>query len=125
MTHDDATVRQPGKKARENFGEIRPGTETISSCESRIGCDPQPFCLSTKADAQDVKGKALVIVQASARFCAPALSHPCVRRILRGNPQKCVAYLRKQMNVLVPDRKSTRLNSSHLGISYAVFCLKK
>src|SRR5262245_62895300 len=25
----------------------------------------------------------------------------------------------------VTDRKSTRLNSSHLGISYAVFCLKK
>src|SRR5947199_10142006 len=25
----------------------------------------------------------------------------------------------------VIDRKSTRLNSSHLGISYAVFCLKK
>src|SRR5258705_9232271 len=25
----------------------------------------------------------------------------------------------------VSDRKSTRLNSSHLGISYAVFCLKK
>ena len=24
-----------------------------------------------------------------------------------------------------PDRKSTRLNSSHLDISYAVFCLKK
>src|SRR5262245_63125362 len=24
-----------------------------------------------------------------------------------------------------PDRKSTRLNSSHLGISYAVFCLQK
>src|SRR5256885_12518708 len=24
-----------------------------------------------------------------------------------------------------PDRKSTRLNSSHLVISYAVFCLKK
>src|SRR5471030_466660 len=27
--------------------------------------------------------------------------------------------------VTIPDRKSTRLNSSHLGISYAVFCLKK
>src|SRR5690242_21410756 len=25
----------------------------------------------------------------------------------------------------VPDRKSTRLNSSHMSISYAVFCLKK
>src|SRR5256885_13254139 len=27
--------------------------------------------------------------------------------------------------ILVADRKSTRLNSSHLVISYAVFCLKK
>src|SRR5437899_3895885 len=27
--------------------------------------------------------------------------------------------------IYVGDRKSTRLNSSHLGISYAVFCLKK
>src|SRR5262245_32209043 len=26
---------------------------------------------------------------------------------------------------VISDRKSTRLNSSHLGISYAVFCLKK
>src|SRR5207249_12278544 len=25
----------------------------------------------------------------------------------------------------LPDRKSTRLNSSHVSISYAVFCLKK
>src|SRR5205814_1529794 len=31
-------------------------------------------------------------------------------------------YLQRQG---YPDRKSTRLNSSHLGISYAVFCLKK
>src|ERR1039458_10731419 len=35
-----------------------------------------------------------------------------------------------QLSILHPDhhrtdRKSTRLNSSHLGISYAVFCLKK
>src|SRR5262245_3798807 len=28
-------------------------------------------------------------------------------------------------DVLEVDRKSTRLNSSHLGISYAVFCLQK
>src|SRR5258705_1762709 len=34
---------------------------------------------------------------------------------------------RTQQNVICGcrDRKSTRLNSSHLGISYAVFCLKK
>src|SRR5262245_65064977 len=30
-----------------------------------------------------------------------------------------------KVHVVHPDRKSTRLNSSHLGISYAVFCLKK
>src|SRR6266511_657562 len=30
-----------------------------------------------------------------------------------------------QRNVLAIDRKSTRLNSSHVKISYAVFCLKK
>src|SRR5258705_3241974 len=31
----------------------------------------------------------------------------------------------KAMMDQLSDRKSTRLNSSHLGISYAVFCLKK
>src|SRR5262245_53639236 len=29
------------------------------------------------------------------------------------------------LSLLLLDRKSTRLNSSHLGISYAVFCLKR
>src|SRR5438045_9450015 len=29
------------------------------------------------------------------------------------------------LHAILGDRKSTRLNSSHLGISYAVFCLKK
>src|SRR5947199_7395566 len=29
------------------------------------------------------------------------------------------------VHTALSDRKSTRLNSSHLGISYAVFCLKK
>src|SRR5204862_8176918 len=29
------------------------------------------------------------------------------------------------INFTIPDRKSTRLNSSHVEISYAVFCLKK
>src|SRR5438445_8693752 len=30
-----------------------------------------------------------------------------------------------QVPAALPDRKSTRLNSSHANISYAVFCLKK
>src|SRR5437667_12845463 len=32
---------------------------------------------------------------------------------------------RRARRVLEVDRKSTRLNSSHITISYAVFCLKK
>src|SRR5256885_11972516 len=36
-----------------------------------------------------------------------------------------VARAEKQGKELHEDRKSTRLNSSHLVISYAVFCLKK
>src|SRR5205814_8690405 len=35
------------------------------------------------------------------------------------------ATLSYQWQLNGTDRKSTRLNSSHLGISYAVFCLKK
>src|SRR5262245_63393941 len=33
--------------------------------------------------------------------------------------------IRQRRGGVLGDRKSTRLNSSHLGISYAVFCLKK
>src|SRR5438067_7903894 len=32
---------------------------------------------------------------------------------------------RRMANEVQRDRKSTRLNSSHVSISYAVFCLKK
>src|SRR5690242_21546261 len=34
-------------------------------------------------------------------------------------------YALARMVVAARDRKSTRLNSSHMSISYAVFCLKK
>src|SRR5207249_8497425 len=36
-----------------------------------------------------------------------------------------VAERQRQPLLGLPDRKSTRLNSSHVSISYAVFCLKK
>src|SRR5258705_4387185 len=48
----------------------------------------------------------------------------------RGGPTYTIDTLRDLRAAAAPedkflDRKSTRLNSSHLGISYAVFCLKK
>src|SRR5438874_4431839 len=36
-----------------------------------------------------------------------------------------VGYIRDVVVIIIQDRKSTRLNSSHVEISYAVFCLKK
>src|SRR5438132_6084064 len=41
------------------------------------------------------------------------------------DPQAPAASPRRGGSSAMPDRKSTRLNSSHTVISYAVFCLKK
>src|SRR5205814_8748251 len=40
-------------------------------------------------------------------------------------PYRLCSGQQESGSVCISDRKSTRLNSSHLGISYAVFCLKK
>src|ERR1022692_5234998 len=51
-------------------------------------------------------------------------SHPDLLLFFHGEPWIAeVAGARNHVAVI--DRKSTRLNSSHLVISYAVFCLKK
>src|SRR5690554_3828166 len=43
-----------------------------------------------------------------------------------GNPKKRLFRLKEDSGIINRiDRKSTRLNSSHVRISYAVFCLKK
>src|ERR1035441_11037928 len=49
------------------------------------------------------------------------------RAVLKhGSERKAEAKLAdREKRVEKLNRKSTRLNSSHLGISYAVFCLKK
>src|SRR3712207_8392759 len=43
----------------------------------------------------------------------------------RVDPEHEQPELRERGRPAGPDRKSTRLNSSHANISYAVFCLKK
>src|SRR5690625_1952385 len=48
------------------------------------------------------------------------------RRFLAGQPEIPRAMINRIEHEMVEeDRKSTRLNSSHVAISYAVFCLKK
>src|SRR2546426_3727248 len=53
-------------------------------------------------------------------------SHPVMRVIAGRWEGACLCVMpASRALVSVEDRKSTRLNSSHLVISYAVFCLKK
>src|SRR2546422_8537219 len=46
-------------------------------------------------------------------------------RAVSGGPTHAAGDRRRARHRAEPDRKSTRLNSSHGYISYAVFCLKK
>src|SRR5260221_1325715 len=84
----------------------------------------------------------VVMTQAATRFVAPmtfeALSRHAVfidqwalgeqgdiRHISLADAADLLLVAPATANILGKDRKSTRLNSSHTVISYAVFCLKK
>src|SRR2546430_13281905 len=75
-----------------------------------------PAVAATAVSALLIDGEVASDAASSASFatgCAAADS--CFAYLSKPNPRKIVAA----------DRKSTRLNSSHSQISYAVFCLKK
>src|SRR3712207_8365154 len=55
------------------------------------------------------------------RLPLPHPRHPA----LRERPAQAAVGARARRHGRDQDRKSTRLNSSHANISYAVFCLKK
>src|SRR5207253_11522950 len=65
-----------------------------------------------------------------------SLSFPARRQKVRQRPRQLINLVlgvipmrthsdQGPLRVSTQDRKSTRLNSSHVAISYAVFCLKK
>src|SRR5438874_8694720 len=54
-------------------------------------------------------------------FRSPRLRLP----VLRPTSAAVQSRIRARSSIGISDRKSTRLNSSHVEISYAVFCLKK
>src|SRR5699024_12491769 len=53
----------------------------------------------------------------------PSLEAPSLD--LPGGVHDLVEHADVGSRLIVQDRKSTRLNSSHVSISYAVFCLKR
>src|SRR5690554_1558487 len=59
-----------------------------------------------------------------AKYSLQIFSIGCAQKYGATVPLNALAW-QGQENQSQPDRKSTRLNSSHVRISYAVFCLKK
>src|SRR5256885_8696649 len=69
---------------------------------------------------------AATVIAASFRGKSRVQQHQLVYQALQGEMGGKLHALALQTGVPdAADRKSTRLNSSHLVISYAVFCLKK
>src|SRR5688572_31449000 len=58
-------------------------------------------------------------------FSSVDLPHPDGPMIATNSPWAMSRLIPSSAEVSTVDRKSTRLNSSHSQISYAVFCLKK
>src|SRR3712207_7947144 len=67
-------------------------------------------------DAERLEHRAARVSNALRVVRLVAASHHVLDRLVRARPQEEDSG---------SDRKSTRLNSSHANISYAVFCLKK
>src|SRR5437870_6259247 len=127
------------------------GHNVLVISDSIAGCAPvlallherhwRPVLLSdadqaASAIAEDTNVE-LVVLAGSLHFCEPCLQSFTQFRYSRhippllvisadGSEAFAVAALRAGANdYFSEDRKSTRLNSSHVAISYAVFCLKK
>src|SRR5688572_32415653 len=74
---------------------------------------------------RSVLARVLLHHDVEVRATEPERAHGCAaRRLGIGEPRSRLVE-QVQRAVLALDRKSTRLNSSHSQISYAVFCLKK
>src|SRR6266498_5462577 len=98
-----------------------------------------------KHDGGEVVVGAAVVAGATVVVGAAGLAQTCHQKVIVwlaiGVPEAAMARSRNVVSVgesamswprvyappigARPDRKSTRLNSSHVRISYAVFCLKK
>src|SRR5262245_35648147 len=90
------------------------------SCAPHQSGAAAPTTSSARADnACVMSDHASLVTLDSAPGSMPLVSRERVRQL-------CSRSTRSSTNDCASaDRKSTRLNSSHLGISYAVFCLKK
>src|SRR5207245_3502990 len=107
--------------SRSNLPTVRPTTSSTSACHAPHASQRPPhFGCSAPHSVQrnTERGPPLATAGLGGRFPRRVIVEP---RVL---------LLEEQLHgargaVALLDRKSTRLNSSHGSISYAVFCLKK
>src|SRR5689334_24492980 len=79
-----------------------------------------PYTTLFRSGAQPAIGRATADQTGMDRRGTRTADHPSLRREGRGGAGCALLSALAEI-----DRKSTRLNSSHSSISYAVFCLKK
>src|ERR1035441_882789 len=79
-----------------------------------VVCDPRKNAVMKQGNKSD---------KIDARKLADLLRGGYLRSVYHG--ENGLRILKELARSYLTDRKSTRLNSSHLGISYAVFCLQK
>src|SRR5438067_8456326 len=97
----------------------------MSFCFSTLPPSPQLYPLSLH-DALPISWPVLPFGSMRANATAHATPDRMSTIVREWYQQKCANRERPRgRSRFAQDRKSTRLNSSHVSISYAVFCLKK
>src|SRR5205807_1984129 len=95
--------------------------ENYKTIQARLA-DPRKVTSNTERDQLIRDGKTVVVISCSihsTEIVASQMSMQLAYALASENDPDTLSILHNT------DRKSTRLNSSHLVISYAVFCLKK
>src|SRR5690606_41378828 len=104
----------------------RPQLPRSSSTPTRSLHDALPICETREGVAAvETVAPARLHVEISQRAPAGAVADP---QNVTGGPERGDGHAQQHRGPAPgrgPDRKSTRLNSSHVKSSYAVFCLKK
>src|SRR5690242_13066548 len=87
--------------------------EASAIASGSVGLDGEDLLLLPETSMRGIRGRRISMI-----FQEPMLSLNPVMTVAEQIGEVLQRFLKK-------DRKSTRLNSSHMSISYAVFCLKK
>src|SRR2546430_17430382 len=111
-------VKAPIARVYEQWSRIEDLPRFITSLREVRRIDDTHFSYVWYPNGQDKQGVFEIVLQVPRRRIA-------WRTMSNGFMSGMVCFEPRSQNETEVDRKSTRLNSSHSQISYAVFCLKK